>query len=87
MCDAGVRYTVPILWDKKNRTMVNNESSEIMRILNSGFNSFATNPDLDLYPEDLRTEIDAVNTWVYSDINNGVYRCVLHTSNCSATHS
>lgn len=73
-CTAGVRFTVPILWDKKNRTIVNNESSELLRILNSGFNNVAKNPDLDLYPEDLRSQIDEVNSWVYTDINNGVYK-------------
>jgi glutathionyl-hydroquinone reductase len=68
-------YSVPVLWDKKNGTIVNNESSEIIRILNAQFNRFAKNPDLDLYPEDLRETIDEVNSWVYPTINNGVYRC------------
>jgi len=48
---TGHKYTVPILWDKKTATIVNNESSEIIRILNTGFNAFAKNPGLDLYPE------------------------------------
>ena len=74
-CGAGVRFTVPLLWDKKTRTIVNNESSELVRILNSGFNNVAKNPDLDLYPEELRPQIDEVNAWVYSSINNGVYKC------------
>lgn len=56
---------------------MNNESSEIIRIINSGFNEFAKNPDLDLYPEELRTKIDEVNKWVYPTINNGVYKYVL----------
>lgn len=65
---------MPILWDKKEGTIVNNESSEIMRMFNSEFNSFAQKPDLDLYPEELRKQIEEVNTWVYPGINNGVYR-------------
>lgn len=72
-CDAG-KYTVPVLWDKKTSKIVNNESSEIIRIFNAEFNDLAKNPDLDLYPEALRGEIDAVNEWTYPCINNGVYR-------------
>ncbi|ANO35092.1 glutathione-dependent reductase [Vibrio breoganii] len=67
--------TVPVLWDKKLKTIVNNESAEIIRLLNTGFQEFAENPQLDLYPQHLRTEIDELNTWIYRDINNGVYRC------------
>ena len=73
--DTLGKYSVPILWDKEKKTIVNNESSEIIRMLNSAFNSLATNPDLDLYPEDTRADIDAVNEWIYPNINNGVYRC------------
>ena len=73
--DTNGKYTVPILWDKKLNTIVNNESSEILRMLNSEFNDFARNPNLDLYPENLRDNIEAVNAWVYPTINNGVYRC------------
>ena len=62
--NAG-KYTVPVFWDKKTGTIVNNESSEILRFLNSEFNDLAKNPDLDLYPEALRKDIDEVNTWVY----------------------
>ena len=62
---SGTRYTVPVLWCKKLKVIVNNESSEIIRMLNSSFNSLASNPDLDLYPEDLRPEIDQINEWVY----------------------
>ena len=72
--DTGGKYTVPVLWDKKNKMIVNNESSEIIRILNSEFNKFSKNPGLDLYPEALKGKIDEINEWVYSDINNGVYR-------------
>eukprot|EP00033_Pygsuia_biforma_P001843 GCRY01002061.1.p1 GENE.GCRY01002061.1~~GCRY01002061.1.p1 ORF type:complete len:318 (+),score=46.11 GCRY01002061.1:257-1210(+) len=69
------RITVPVLWDKKQSVIVNNESSQIIRMLNSEFNEFATNPTLDLYPSNLKTEIDAINEWIYHDINNGVYKC------------
>jgi len=54
---------------------VNNESSEIIRMFNTEFNRFATNPSLDLYPENLRKTIDEINDWVFNDINNGVYKC------------
>lgn len=66
--------TVPTLWDKKLGTICNNESSEIIRMLNSEFNALAERPDADFYPEALRTEIDSINEWVYPNINNGVYR-------------
>lgn len=70
-------YTVPVLWDTKTETIVNNESAEIIRMLNSEFNEFASESGraLDFYPEELRDKIDAVNEWVYPTINNGVYRC------------
>lgn len=76
----GVRYTVPILYDKKLNTIVSNESSEIIRDLNSMFDAFATNPGLDLYPERLRADIDEINEWVYHGINNGVYKSGFATS-------
>ncbi|MEZ5740808.1 MAG: glutathione S-transferase C-terminal domain-containing protein [Burkholderiaceae bacterium] len=66
--------TVPVLWDKRLGTIVNNESAEIIRMLNSGFQAWARHPELDLYPLRLRTAIDETNAWVYADINNGVYR-------------
>ncbi len=66
--------TVPVLWDKRLRTIVNNESADILRMLNSAFQPLSTRPGLDLYPEALRSEIDAVNAWIYPSINNGVYR-------------
>ncbi|KAL0563924.1 S-glutathionyl-(chloro)hydroquinone reductase, partial [Marasmius crinis-equi] len=70
------RFTVPVLWDKKLETIVNNESSEIIRMFNIVFNDMIPEEyaKVDLYPEVLREEIDALNEWVYSDINNGVYR-------------
>ncbi|KAL9224332.1 hypothetical protein vseg_000376 [Gypsophila vaccaria] len=69
------KYTVPVLWDKKLQTIVNNESSEIIRMLNSEFNDIAENAVLDLYPQHLRNKIDEVNEWTYDTINNGVYKC------------
>ncbi|VAW70929.1 Glutathione S-transferase, omega [hydrothermal vent metagenome] len=73
------QITVPVLWDKKLNTIVNNESSEIIRILNSAFNAF-TDVKTDYYPENLRQQIDAVNGPIYNNINNGVYRCGFATS-------
>ena len=74
---ADPRYTgrvsVPVLWDKKRRTIVNNESSEIIRMLNTEFNAI-TGDRTDYYPQALRAEIDAVNERVYHNVNNGVYR-------------
>ncbi|GMH27733.1 hypothetical protein Nepgr_029576 [Nepenthes gracilis] len=69
------RFSVPILWDKKLKTIVNNESSEIIRMFNSEFNDFAVNAGFDLYPPHLRSEIDEINEWIYEGINNGVYKC------------
>ena len=71
--------TVPTLWDKERRTIVNNESSEIIRMLNSAFNRF-TDVKTDYYPEPLRAEIDRVNELVYTTVNNGVYRAGFATS-------
>lgn len=66
--------TVPVLWDRLTGQVVNNESSEVIRMLGSAFDAF-TPVDLDLYPPDLRDEIDATNARVYPTVNNGVYRC------------
>lgn len=66
--------TVPVLWDKATRRIVNNESSEIVRMLGTTLASFGRSR-LDLYPEAWRAEIDRVNAFVYEDVNNGVYRC------------
>jgi len=65
---------VPILWDTKKHTIVNNESSEIIRMFNSSFNTLTGN-SADYYPAALRTEIDDINAFVYDNINNGVYKC------------
>jgi putative glutathione S-transferase len=69
------RSTVPVLWDKQKRAIVNNESSEIIVMLNAEFNHFAKHPELDLYPSELKTEIDRWNEQIYHAVNNGVYRC------------
>jgi putative glutathione S-transferase len=68
------RVSVPVLWDKERRTIVNNESSEIIRMLNTAFDAF-TNDRTDYYPAALRGEIDALNKRVFETVNNGVYRC------------
>ena len=65
--------TVPVLWDKQRETIVNNESSEIIRMLNSAFDAY-TNVDVDFYPQSLRAQIDEINDPIYNNINNGVYR-------------
>jgi putative glutathione S-transferase len=76
------RFTVPVLWDKKNQTIVNNESSEIIRMFNSEFNGkgLAKNPTVDFYPEKLRKEIDVLNDEIYHNLNNGVYKTGFATS-------
>ena len=74
------RYSVPVLYDKSRKTIVNNESSEIIRMLNSEFNSLAKHPDRDFYPEGLRAEIDQCNDMIFDDINNGVYKCGFATT-------
>jgi putative glutathione S-transferase len=72
---VSTKVTVPVLWDKKLEKVVNNESSQILRILNSSFNELeGVNKELDLYPSHLRGEIDEVNNIVYEPINNGVYK-------------
>jgi len=73
--DTEGKYTVPILFDKKLKTIVSNESSEIIQMLNSEFNDLASNPDLDLAPTDLESAMKEVDEWIYPNINNGVYRC------------
>lgn len=67
------KVTVPVLWDKKTKKIVNNESSEILRIFNSAFNG-TTGNKLNLYPENLQKKIDEINDKVYEPINNGVYK-------------
>ncbi len=67
------KVTVPTLWDRERRTIVNNESSEIIRMLNFAFKTW-TDVSYDFYPDALRAEIDRINEFVYSHLNNGVYR-------------
>lgn len=73
------RVTVPVLWDKQRETIVSNESSEIIRMLNTAFNDFA-DASLDFYPPDLRSQINEINDYVYPNINNGVYRAGFATT-------
>jgi putative glutathione S-transferase len=72
--DFTGRATVPVLWDRKTRTIANNESSEIIRMLNSEFDEFGDEA-VDLYPEALRSAINSINAFVYETVNDGVYRC------------
>jgi len=81
------KVTVPVLWDKKTKTIVNNESSEIIRFLNSEFNAFAKFPDIDLYPLPKRNKIDELNDYMYNRINNGVYRCGFATKQGAYEHA
>ncbi|CCD22483.1 S-glutathionyl-(chloro)hydroquinone reductase NDAI_0A03260 [Naumovozyma dairenensis CBS 421] len=78
--EYNARFTVPVLWDIETQTIVNNESADIIRMLNSGVfdelrdNEGKTNGDIDLVPKQLEKEIDEFNSWVYDNINNGVYK-------------
>ena len=73
------RVTVPVLWDKQRQTIVNNESAEIVRMLNSAFDHWG-HAELDLYPPPLREQIDRINGFVYERVNNGVYKAGFATS-------
>ncbi|WP_304639955.1 glutathione S-transferase family protein [Pseudomonas sp.] len=77
--DYTGRVTVPVLWDTREETIVNNESSELIRLFNSAFNDLTGNTD-DYYPNDLRGEIDRINERVYDKINNGVYKAGFATA-------
>lgn len=77
--DYQGRVTVPVLWDKKTETIVNNESAEIIRILNTAFNELTGNND-DYYPDALSSEIDRINERIYDTVNNGVYRAGFATT-------
>ena len=77
--DYSGRVTVPVLWDKKTSTIVNNESSEIIRMFNSAFDGVGA-AEGDYYPPELRPEIDALNQRIYATVNNGVYRAGFATS-------
>lgn len=69
------KFSVPVLFDRKTNRIVNNESSEIIRMLNSEFNEFAKDKELNLYPIEFKEEIDRLNDYMYDPVNNGVYRC------------
>jgi putative glutathione S-transferase len=71
--------TVPVLWDKQRSTIVNNESAEIIRMLNGAFDGLGAKPG-DYYPKDLRAEIDALNARIYDTVNNGVYKAGFATA-------
>ncbi|HEY4345791.1 MAG TPA: glutathione S-transferase family protein [Parvibaculum sp.] len=79
--DYTGRVTVPVLWDKQRKTIVANESADIIRMLNSAFNGLdGVNAALDFYPEPLRAEIDRINAAVYDRVNNGVYKAGFATT-------
>jgi putative glutathione S-transferase len=73
------RVTVPVLWDKETKTIVSNESSEIIRMFNSAFDGIGAVPG-DYYPQELREEVDGLNTRIYDTLNNGVYKAGFATS-------
>ena len=77
--DYSGRITVPVLWDKKKKTMVSNESSEIIRMFNSAFDAIGAKPG-DYYPQQLRREIDDLNERIYHTVNNGVYKAGFATT-------
>ena len=77
--DYTGRVTVPILWDKKQQTIVSNESADIIRMFNSAFDAVGAKAG-DYYPQTLRPQIDEINEWVYPQINNGVYKAGFATS-------
>lgn len=88
------RFTVPVLWDKKRETIVNNESSEIIRMFYSAFDSLlpperreSAHPLGGYYPEAFRKEIDEMNEWVYDTVNNGVYKTGFATSQAAYEES
>jgi len=77
--DYTGQVTVPVLWDKKQQTIVNNESEDIIRMLNTGFGKLADNT-LDLYPAFLQSEINNINDYLYDNFNNGVYQAGFATN-------
>ncbi|RIB10001.1 glutathione S-transferase [Gigaspora rosea] len=79
--DYDGRFTVPVLWDKKLQTIVNNESSEIIRIFNDAFDDLVPEiRDKNFYPKHLASEIDKINDWIYDKINTGAYKCGFATT-------
>ncbi len=77
--DYRGRVTVPVLWDKKTNRIVTNSDDDLMRMFNSSFNRF-TGSTIDLYPKDLQEEIDDLNTFIFENVNDGVYRAGFATS-------
>ena len=77
--DYSGRVTVPVLWDKKTKTIVSNESSEIIRMFNTAFDEIGALSG-DYYPKGLRSEIDALNDKIYEAVNNGVYKAGFATT-------
>lgn len=73
MPDYTGKVTVPVLWDRRKRTIVNNESTEIIRMLNTEFDGIGGDPAVNFYPEHLRGQIDALNDWLLPDVCSGVY--------------
>ena len=74
------RVTVPVLWDKERGRIVSNSDDDIMRMFETQLDAIATNPQIDLYPDDLRLQIDELNDFLYETFNNGVYRAGFATS-------
>ena len=77
------RVTVPVLWDKHTKRIVSNSDDDIMRMFETEFNPLSATPEaavLDLYPEEHRAEIDELNDWIYTTLNNGVYKAGFATS-------
>jgi putative glutathione S-transferase len=83
--DYTGQITAPVLWDKQRETIVNNESADIIRMLNNSVGEMADN-HIDLYPESLRTEINAVKARLYDRFNNGVYRAGLAITHAHQNH-
>jgi len=79
MSDYSGRVTVPVLWDKQTKTIVSNESPEIIRMFNSAFDNIGAAAG-DYYPQVLRSEIDQLNERIYESVNNGVYKCGFATT-------
>ena len=85
--DYDGRISVPVLWDKQTGQVVSNESADIVRMFGSAFDAVAGEPGLDLYPQPLRAEIDALNDRIYETVNNGVYRAGFSRSQAAYEHA
>eukprot|EP01015_Nassula_variabilis_P016913 TRINITY_DN2619_c0_g1_i6.p1 TRINITY_DN2619_c0_g1~~TRINITY_DN2619_c0_g1_i6.p1 ORF type:complete len:348 (-),score=60.69 TRINITY_DN2619_c0_g1_i6:183-1226(-) len=75
------KYTVPVLWDKQHKVIVNNESAQILRIFNSAFNKIGSNPRLDLYPEHLRQNIEEINQYIVNELTGPISACLFSVKN------